>query len=120
MKKYINTRLANLLIDELEDSAVVTQLGDHFVTLLPETNREEVCQVLKRLKSAAEEKLGLKLKVGVSTFPDRAVTFETLLEQAEAEMMQQSPHDNRHIGLISSEVKQMSSTEVKKMSSAQL
>jgi GGDEF domain-containing protein len=109
MKKYINTRLANLLTEELEDSAVITQRNDHFVMLLPEVSSDEAPSVLKKLKSAAEDKLSLKLKVGVSTFPDRAVTFETLLEQAEAEMMQQPVSNNRPVELVMAEVKKMSS-----------
>jgi hypothetical protein len=109
MKKYINTRLANLLTEELEDSAVIAQRNDHFVTLLPETGREEMTAILKKLKCAAEEKLGLKLKTGASTFPDRAVTFETLLEQAEAEMMQQSPSTNHQVELVTAEIKRMPS-----------
>jgi hypothetical protein len=88
MKKYVNTRLANLLVEEFEDTAVITQRDRHFVILLPETNAEGVADVLARLARAAEKKLRLQLKVGVSTFPDRAVTFETLLEQAETAMLQ--------------------------------
>jgi hypothetical protein len=110
MKKYIATRLGNLLVEVLEDSAVVTQRDSHFVTLLPETAREDITNVLKKLESAAEEKLGLKLKIGVSTFPDRAVTFETMLEQAEAEMMRQAPLTNGHVTLIPTGVKKLSSS----------
>lgn len=91
IQKYIAARVAHLLVEELQDSDVITQLNDHFVTLLPETGRETVAEVVKRLETAAQEKLGLKFQIGVSTFPDEAVTFESLLEQAETKMRAAAP-----------------------------
>lgn len=84
--KYTQTRVAELLIDQFEDSAVITKRDDHFVTLLPETNHEEAAEIINQLQNTLTEKMGLQLKVGVSTFPDEAVTFENLLERAEAKM----------------------------------
>jgi GGDEF domain-containing protein len=85
--KYIAKHMAILFAEELEDSAIVTQRDNHFVMLLPETRREDVTAIANRLQAAASRLLGLKLNVGASTFPDEAVTFETLLERAEAEMI---------------------------------
>jgi hypothetical protein len=87
VKKYIFARIANLLIDHLEDSTIVTQRDDHFVALLPETPHEDLSAILKRLEIAAEQKLGLKLRIGMATFPDEEITFEALLERAEAGML---------------------------------
>jgi GGDEF domain-containing protein len=84
--KYMQARVADLLIAQFEDSAVITQRDEHFVTLLPETNREDVTEIVDKLQATVAEKLGLQIKVGVSTFPDEAVTFETLLERAEGKM----------------------------------
>jgi len=86
IKKYIAARIAELLVEELQDSDVIAQRNDHFITLLPETQQEDIPETIKRLETAAAEKLGLKIKIGVSTFPDEAVTFEQLLEQAETKM----------------------------------
>jgi GGDEF domain-containing protein len=86
IKKYIAARIAELLVEELQDSDVIAQRNDHFITLLPETQQEDIPERIKRLETAAMEKLGLKIKIGVSTFPDEAVTFEQLLEQAETKM----------------------------------
>ena len=87
VKKYVFARIANLLIDELEDCAIVTQRDDHFVTILPETTKEDSQAIVRRLEHAAEEKLGIKLRIGMATFPDEEITFEALLERAEATMM---------------------------------
>ncbi|MFN8494888.1 MAG: hypothetical protein U0350_45210 [Caldilineaceae bacterium] len=86
VKKYIFARIANLLIEQLEDSCIVTQREEHFVTLVPETSREDLQSIVKKLESAAEEKLGIKLRIGMATFPDEEITFEALLERAEAGM----------------------------------
>jgi hypothetical protein len=42
--------------------------------------------VVQRLEGAAAARLGLEIQVGTAVFPDEAVTFETLLERAEARM----------------------------------
>lgn len=86
LEKYVSARLADLLIDELGDLAIVTKRDDHFVTLLPETDRATLQEIVRKLQVVTKEKLGLKLKIGMSTFPDEAVTFETMLENAENEM----------------------------------
>lgn len=87
LEKYVSARLADLLVNELGDLAIVTHRNNHFITLLPETDRAELDEVIRKLELAAKEKLGIQLKVGVSTFPDEAVTFETMLEHAELEMV---------------------------------
>ena len=40
----------------------------------------------KRIEAVARERLGMSLKIGLSSFPDQEVTFDKLLESAEAEM----------------------------------
>jgi hypothetical protein len=87
LRRYLLTQLANLLVETLDDSAIITQRAGHFVILLPEIGDEQLAELRKQLERAAEEKINLKLRIGASTFPDRAVTFERLLEQAEAQMM---------------------------------
>ena len=87
LEKYVSARLAELLVAELGDLAIVTKRNNHFVTLLPETDRERLQEITRKLQLAAKEKLGLQLKIGMSTFPDEAVTFESMLENAETEMV---------------------------------
>jgi GGDEF domain-containing protein len=84
--QYISARIAQLLVDQLKDCDVVTYNGNHFVTLLPETSHEDAVKVMERLAAAAREELDLDLKVGVSTFPEDAITFESMLERAEQRM----------------------------------
>ena len=93
VKKYILARTARLLREQLDDTAVVTQRNDHFVVLLPETTHDDLQPLLVTLKAAAQEQLGITLNIGAATFPDQAITFESLVEQAEAEMVNQPTAD---------------------------
>ena len=105
LEKYVSARLAELLVAELGDLAIVTKRNNHFVTLLPETDRERVQEITRKLQIAAKEKLGLQLKIGMSTFPDEAVTFESMLENAETEMMTSKLTVNMRIEKVTPEVK---------------
>jgi len=89
VEKYILVRTARLLRDELGDISMITQRGNHFVVLLPETTRDELQTILRALETAAQEQLGVMLNIGAATFPDQAITFEALLEQAEGDMVKQ-------------------------------
>jgi len=86
--KYVLTRIGSLLLEKLEDSAIVTQLKHHFVVLVPETSSDELPSKLQSLQAAAEERLGYKLNIGSATFPDQEITFEALLERAEIAMLE--------------------------------
>ena len=83
---YVSARVAGFLAEELRDPNIILRRDDHFVVLLPEATREEADEMIKQLNSAAQENLGLEFQIGLSSFPDEAVTFETLLQNAEAEM----------------------------------
>ena len=84
--QYVAARIATVLMEELQDSDVITQRNSHFIALLPETKRENVGEIIQKIEAVVKEKLGLKLKIGLSTFPEEAVTFESLLKNAETKM----------------------------------
>lgn len=84
LQHYTMARMADVISGELDQCAIVTFRGNHFVTLLPETGPQQAHEVAAQLESAVGEQLGLTLKVGISTFPDQEVTFFDLLEKAEA------------------------------------
>lgn len=83
IRRYIAARTANLLVKELKDSDVITKRNDHFIVLLPESDREVAEETVERLSVGIKKSLGLSSRIGFSTFPDEAVTFESLLVQAE-------------------------------------
>ena len=86
VKNYVSAGLAEMLLEEMYDSDIITQREDHFIILLPEITRKNISEVVRKLEFAAKEKLGLELTFGVSTFPDEEITFERLLDRAEADM----------------------------------
>jgi hypothetical protein len=85
-KRYITSKVAKFLTEELHDSDKITQRGNHFVVLLPDTTWENALVVINRIKANAEAKFKLRLNIGLSSFPEEAFTFERLLETAEAKM----------------------------------
>lgn len=109
VKKYISARLAQFLLKELKDYDIVTQRDDYFITLLPGVSRENVAKIVKRLESKAKEKLGLTLKIGAATFPEE-VTFEKLVESAEANMVA-APADNHQLEEVSASAESVLSQE---------
>lgn len=86
IKQYIVARTADVLRSSFKETDVVTMRNDHFLVLLPETENKHVGIVIDRIQKTASEKLGLTLKIGVSTFPDDALTFESLIQSAEKRM----------------------------------
>ena len=91
IRHYVNARVSNLLVEKLHTTDIVTHRNNHFIILLPETGKPEAAKVGSRLQSVADKSLGLKLKVGVSSFPDEATTFEKLLATAEEKMEKAEP-----------------------------
>ena len=89
--KYIDARIAKFLSTELGDLNIILQRDDHFIVLLPEADRKGAVEIINQLKTAGEESLGLEFQIGVAAFPDEAVTFETLLQNSEADMASSLP-----------------------------
>lgn len=86
IKQYIAARVSELLVKELNDCDIVARRNKHFIMLLPETTKESVADIIARIEEKASKELKLKLNVGWATFPDEAVTFESLLSIAEGQM----------------------------------
>lgn|GEM_PF-967831 len=86
IRQYIVARTADVLRSAFKETDVVTMRNDHFLVLLPETQNVHLPAVINRIKQTAEKELGLNLMIGASTFPDDALTFESLVESAEKRM----------------------------------
>jgi GGDEF domain-containing protein len=86
MGRVANSRVAKLLLEETGGSDVVTRRGEHFLLLLPETDAQGASLVGQRLARAAARRWGLDLHCGISSFPDKEVTFDGLILEAESQM----------------------------------
>jgi hypothetical protein len=86
MKQYVLSGVAKTLCDELEDYNVIAQHNNHFLALLPEVTPEKLAGLIGRLRKAVSEQVGVNLQIGTASFPEDAVTFESLVEKAVEEM----------------------------------
>ncbi|MDX1415154.1 MAG: hypothetical protein R3293_13235 [Candidatus Promineifilaceae bacterium] len=102
--RYVEARVANFLTTELDDLNIILQRDDHFVILLPEVDRERAHEIINQLKAAGQENLGLDFQIGVATFPDEAVTFETLLQNAEEGMASPVSENNSEMSFSPAQV----------------
>ncbi len=82
MNELVLAGVAGTLCDELQDYDIIGRQDDYFLVLLPETRKEDVPDITNRLCSAVSERVGVKLQVASVTFPDNALTFESLVQQA--------------------------------------
>jgi hypothetical protein len=80
--------VAALLAHERTDCEVIVQHGDHLITVLPAIGREDASNFARKFAARAEARVGLRLRFGCATFPDDGLTFDSLLQRAEAGMME--------------------------------
>ncbi len=86
MKQYVLSDIAKTLCDQLEDYNIIAQQNSHFLVLLPEVASEELVTFGNRLRTTTSEKMGVTLQIGMASFPDDAVTFDSLVGKAVEEM----------------------------------
>jgi hypothetical protein len=82
MKRYVQAGIARILSEELQDYDIVAQQDDWFILLLPETPPEEHACLAARLHQVIAENMRVDVEIGTTTFPDEAVTFESLIDLA--------------------------------------
>ena len=78
--------IGHVLINQLEEIAIIVQGNDHFLVALPETKPEDVPFITDRIKKHVTQQLGLRLLIGSATFPKDGYTFEGLIDKATSEM----------------------------------
>lgn len=88
-KKYIRSRIAELMKLELRDCDIIARSNGHFILMLPEVSRTDVSNVIERIQSLTKSELGVTLKAGISTFPQEEITLTGLVERAELDMQKQ-------------------------------
>jgi len=86
MKRYVLSDVAKTLCHRLEDYNVIAQTNDHFLILLPEVTPDLLPDLAGRLRQTVSEQVGVTLQIGTASFPDDAVTFDSLVEMAVKEM----------------------------------
>ena len=59
------------------------------VVLSPETEYEDLKELIRRIQSIAHERFGMPVAFGFASFPEQAYTFEELLHKAELSLQQE-------------------------------
>jgi GGDEF domain-containing protein len=86
MRQYVLSDVSKTLCEELEDYNIIAQRNHHFLALLPEMTPEKLTDLIERLRRTVLEKVGVTLQIGTASFPEDAVTFESLVGKAVEEM----------------------------------
>lgn len=68
-------RRTDLIVDQVIDK-------DSFVVVLTDTDGEKAGAVAQRFQDLVEQGMGVKIGVGLATFPDEGLTFESLVDKA--------------------------------------
>jgi len=82
MKEYIFANVSRILDDSIDDFGTITLRDNHFLVVLPEKTSDEASQVAQHLEEAIGNKMALSLATGMANFPDDAITFDALIDQA--------------------------------------
>lgn len=82
--KLTKIRLEEIIRRELRamDTLMYDDHTDRMVLLCPEADIEGAGYIASHLKNAAERDLGIQIVMAMATFPEEALTFDGLLEQA--------------------------------------
>jgi hypothetical protein len=84
VRKFIMTKIAEVLDDNLPQFDPVALRDNSFVAILPEATAVEADAIAKTIVEAVEEQLGISLCTGIATLPSDAQTFEELVAAAES------------------------------------
>ena len=82
MNEYVLAGITRILDENVSDFGTIALQNNHFIVVLPETSDAEVPFVAQNLEKAVRENLEIKLVTGMASFPNEAITFESLVEQA--------------------------------------
>ncbi|HEX6384832.1 MAG TPA: hypothetical protein VF177_09195 [Anaerolineae bacterium] len=90
--RYATARLAALMRKELR--LIDTVLEDHqnsrFIILCPEINGQGCDVLVERIRAAVGQQLGVNIRCASASFPDKALTFEELISQAESQLQRET------------------------------
>ena len=81
MKEYTLAGISRILDSNLQSFDTIALRDNCFIVLLPET-ADQISQIGQRLEKAIKDNMGIQVGVGTASFPNEAMTFESLVELA--------------------------------------
>jgi hypothetical protein len=82
MREYLLAYLTRILDSSVNDFNTIARYNNHFIMLFPETPGQDIPEIIRTLEKTIRERLNIKLNTGYASFPDEAITFESLIELA--------------------------------------
>jgi len=82
MREYTMAGIARILAENMHDFDTIAVRDNNFILVLPEISAEETAHIAQKLEDTVKEKMKVKLQVGTASFPNEAMTFESLVELA--------------------------------------
>ncbi len=88
MSRYVTTSLARVISQQLRrtDLVVDQREKNRFIIVSPDTTAVNSAILADRIQAAAAVQLGVLVSCGVASFPDQALTFEELVQQAKSSL----------------------------------
>ncbi len=82
MREYVLAGIARILNESIHDFDTIALHDNNFILVLPEISSEEATRIAHQVEENVKERMKVRLQVGTATFPDEAMTFESLVELA--------------------------------------
>jgi GGDEF domain-containing protein len=88
-RRYVMAQIAEILDKEARHTDIIVKQNkpDRFIILCPETQTSNTNTLIRRVVEKTRAQIGLQVGFGVAAFPEEALTFEELLQKAEAKMV---------------------------------
>lgn len=88
MSRYVITSLARVVSNQLRRTDVVVEQREknRFIIISPDTTAANSAILADRIQAAAAVQLGVLVSCGVASFPDQALTFDELVQQAKSNL----------------------------------
>ncbi len=82
MKEFTLASIAKSLDESLLSFDTIALRDNYFIVTMPETSAQDISLIVQRLENAIKDKFGIVVQIGAASFPNEAVTFESLVELA--------------------------------------
>lgn len=87
LRHFAAARIGQIMTNEVRQTDLILRAPEgHFIVLCTETPRESSIILAERLQEAIQKGIGASVAWSVASFPDEALTFEELLNKAQAEL----------------------------------
>ena len=88
LNQYTKVNLAETIRRQLRlmDIVLTRSPGNGLIILCPELKKEDAPVLIEHIRQAASDELGIEVECASASFPDEALTFEALVEEAESRL----------------------------------